>query len=92
MAPRLLRKLGLPHEAAHTTTLGLNGQVMEHARDSQKTMISAQYFDHLAPVDEPEVLVVPIKAYDLVLGLPWFRARNPEIDWSRNRLWSLRTP
>jgi len=25
MAPRLLRTLGLPHEAAHTTTLGLNG-------------------------------------------------------------------
>jgi hypothetical protein len=91
MTPRLLRKLGLPHEAAHTTTLGLNGHVMEHARDSRKTTISAQYFDHLAPVDEPEVLVVPIKAYDLVLGLPWFRARNPEIDWSRNRLLSLRT-
>jgi len=92
MAPRLVRKLGLPHEAAHTTTLGLDGQVMEHARDSRKTTMSAQYFDHLAPVDEPELLVVPIKAYDLILGLPWFRARNPEIDWSRNRLLSLRTP
>jgi hypothetical protein len=92
MAPRLLRKLGLPHEAAHTTTLGLIGHVIEHARDSRKTIISAQYFDHLAPVDEPEVPVVPITAYDLVLGLPWFQARNPEIDWSRNRLLSLRTP
>jgi len=92
MAPRLLSTLGLPHEAAHKTTLGLNRQVMEHARDSWKPTISAQYFDHLAPVDEPEVLVVPIKAYDLVIGLPWFRARNPEIDLSRNRLLSLRTP
>jgi hypothetical protein len=72
MAPRLLRKLGLPHEAAHITTLGLIGHVMEHARESRKTIISAQYFDHLAPVDQPEVPVVPIKAYDLVLGLPWF--------------------
>ena len=61
-APRLLGKLGLPHKAAHTTTLDLNEQVMEHTRDSRKTTISAQYFDHLAPVDKPEVLVVPIKS------------------------------
>jgi hypothetical protein len=65
---------------------------MEHTRDSRKTTISAQYFDHLSRVDEPDVLVVPIKAYDLVLGLPWFRARNQEIDQSPNRLLSLRTP
>jgi hypothetical protein len=64
---------------------------MEHPRDTQKTTISARYFDLLAPVDEPEVLVVPTKAYDLLLGLPWVRARNPEIEWSRNRLVSLRT-
>jgi len=92
MAQRLLPKLGLPHEAAHTTTLGLNGQMMEHARDSRKATISAQYLDHLALVDEPEVLVVPIKAYDSVLGLPWFAARNLEIEWSQNGLVSLRTP
>jgi hypothetical protein len=54
--------------------------------------ISVQYLKHLAPVDESEVLVVPIKAYDLVLGLPWFRARNPEIDWSKTLLLSLRNP
>jgi hypothetical protein len=69
-AGRLLRILGLPCTAAHTSNLGLNGQVMEHPRDTQKTTLSARYFDLLAPVDEPEVLVVPIKAYDLVLGLP----------------------
>jgi len=92
MAPRLLPNLGLPHEAAHTTTLGLNRQVKEHARESRKTTISARYFQHLAQVDEPEVLVVPIQAYDLVLRLPWFQARTLEMDWSRNRLVSLRTP
>jgi len=92
MAPRLPRKLGLAHEAAHTTTRGLNGQVMELARDSLKTTISTQYIYHSARVDEPEVLVIRIKVYDLVLGGPWFRARNPEMDWSRNRLLSSRTP
>ena len=71
-APRLLRKLWLPHEAAPTTTLGLNGQVMEHVRDRRKTTISAQYFDRSAPLDKPEVFVLPIKAYDLPLGLQWF--------------------
>jgi hypothetical protein len=51
-----------------------------------------QYFEHLKPVDESEVLFVPMKAYDLVLGLPWFKARNPEIDWTKGRLTALRTP
>jgi len=33
-----------------------------------------------------------MKAYDLVLGLPWFNTRNPEIDWTKGRLTALRTP
>jgi hypothetical protein len=65
---------------------------MEHSRDRWKTTISAQYCDSLAPVDDPEVLFVRMKADGVVLQLPWFRARNPEIDWSRNLLLSLRTP
>ena len=36
------------------------------------TRITVQYWDYLAPVDESDVLVVPMSAYDLVLGLPWF--------------------
>ena len=51
-----------------------------------------RYFEHLKPVDESEVLVVPMKAYDLVLGLPWFKGRNPEIDWTKGGLTALRTP
>jgi len=92
MAPTLLKKLGISHEVAHITTLGLGEQIMQHAKDSQKTTITVQYMEHLAPVTEPEVLVVPMRAYDLVLGLPWFRARNPEIDWSLRRLTVLRSP
>jgi hypothetical protein len=34
-----------------------------------------------------------MKAYDLVLGLAWFNARSPEIEWnSKARLTALRTP
>jgi hypothetical protein len=47
------------------------------------------YFEHEQPVDESDVLIVPMTAYDLVLGLPWFKARNPEIDWEAGKLLSL---
>jgi len=49
-------------------------------------------FEHLKPVDESEVLVVPMKVYDLVLGLPWLMVRNPEINCSNIRLTALRAP
>jgi len=48
--------------------------------------------EHLSPVQESEVLVVPMRAYDLVLGLPWFQYRNPDVDWQSGRLLALRTP
>jgi len=91
MAPRLLRRLGLPSEPAHITTLGLDSRVMMSVKDSRKTTILCQYIEHSAPVDEPDVLVVPMVAYDLVLGLPWFQSRNPEIDQSKGQLLGLRT-
>jgi hypothetical protein len=69
MCPKLLRRLRLRHQASHTTTIGLNGHVIEHTNDSQKMTISVEYFKHLAPVDQLEVLVVPIMAYDVVFGL-----------------------
>jgi hypothetical protein len=53
--------------------------------------ISCQYVEHSAQVDELDVLVVPIMTYDLVLGLPWFQSRNPEIGWSTDQLLGLRT-
>ena len=49
-----------------------------------------KYFEHQDLVDEPEVLIVPMTAYDLVLGLPWFQTKNADIDWEAGRLLSLR--
>jgi hypothetical protein len=92
ISPSLLRKLELPHEPAFTSTQGLNGQVMMSARESRKASLLVQYFEHLKPVDESEVSVVPMMAYDLVLGLTWYKARNLEIDWSKGRLTALQTP
>jgi len=80
ISPSLLRKLKLPHESAFTSTQGLNGQVMMSARESRKASLLVQYFEYLKLGDESEVLVFPINVYDLVLGWPWFKARNPEID------------
>jgi hypothetical protein len=91
-SPSLLRKLELPHEPAFISTPGLNCQVMMSARESRKASLEDQYLEHLEPVDESEVLVVAMKAYDLVLGLPWFKSRNPEIDWTNSPLAALRTP
>jgi hypothetical protein len=48
--------------------------------------------EHVSPVQESEVLVVPMRAYDLVLGLPCFKSRNPDVDWQIGRLLALRTP
>jgi hypothetical protein len=92
LGPRSLKKLGISHEAAHITTLGLGGQIMQHAKDIRKTSITVEYMEHLAPVAEPEVLVVPMRAYNQVLGLQWFRARNPEIDWNLRPLTALPSP
>jgi hypothetical protein len=83
--------LGLESQPAYVTTYGLDGKVLSHARDSRKTHLAVSYFNNQLeqPVDEPEVLIVPMTAYDLVLGLPWFRARNPVIDWAAGKLLSL---
>jgi len=80
MSPQLLSRLGLPHEAAHITTHDLDGQVIAHVRERRKTAMTVQYMDHLALVHKPEVLVVPMRAYDLVLGLPWFKTLKLEIN------------
>jgi len=56
---------------------------MQHAKDSRKTWITVQCVDSLTLVDRSNVLVVPMRTYDLVLGLPWFPKQNPDIDWAR---------
>jgi hypothetical protein len=91
MAPRLRKRLGLADEPAYVTTLGLDGQIMAHASESRKTTFTVQYMEQLSPVQESEVLVVPMRAYDLIFGLPWFESRNPDVDWQCSRLLALRT-
>ena len=82
ISAQLLNRLGLPHEAAHITTHGLDSQVIVHGRESHKTVMTVHNMHHLAPVHELEVLVVPLMAYNLVLGLPWFKTPKPEINWA----------
>ena len=92
ISPKLVNKLKLETEPARITTYGIDGKVIAHAKESRKTNLRIQYFEHLAPVDELDVLCVPIESYDLVLGLPWFQARNPEFDWAKNKVLGLQTP
>jgi len=91
ISPSLVRKLELPHEPAFTSTQGPNDQVMMFARKSRKASLLVEYFEHLEPVDKSEVLVVPMNRYHPVLGLPWFKARNTEIDCTKGRLTALRS-
>jgi len=69
----LLRKLELPLTPVFTSTQHPNDQVMISPKGSLKASLLVHYFKLLKPVDEAEVLVVRMKAYDLVLSLPWLR-------------------
>ena len=91
---KLVRYLSLREQTspAYITTRGLDGKILTRARDSQKLSLKMQYLSHLAPVEESEVLVVDMLAYDLVLGIPWFERHNPDIDWVGKRLMTLRNP
>ena len=91
MTLTLRKRLGLADEPAYVTTPGLNGQVMAHTSGSQKMAFMVQYMEHLLPVQESEVLLVPMLAYELVLGLPWFQSRTPDINRQRGRLLALPT-
>jgi hypothetical protein len=79
-SPRLIEILGLGKQQPHTTTYGLDGNIRSHVKDSRKTRLSVSYFEHEQPVDESDVLIVPMTAYDLVLELPWFKTAK-ELPW-----------
>jgi len=52
--------------------------------ESRKASLLVQYFEHLKPVDESKVLVSPMMAHNLVLGLPWQETRKSiaaMVDW-----------
>jgi len=70
MVPRLHKRLCLAHAPAYVMTLGLNGQVMAHRSEGRKTAFTLGYNKHLSLVQESALLVVPIRAYDSVLGWP----------------------
>jgi hypothetical protein len=92
ISPSLIWKLELPHKPTFTSTQCLNSQVMMSAKAPRNARLLVHNFEHLKPVDELEVTVVPMKAYDLVLGLPGFKARNPEIDWTKGQWIALERP
>jgi len=92
VALRLRGWLGLVYEPAFVTTLGLNGPVMAPANECPKRAFTVQYIAHLSPLEETEVVFVPMWAYDLGLWLPKFQSRNPDVDWQRGWLLALRIP
>ena len=94
ISPLLVERLGLENLTvpAYTTTEGIDGKIIMDARESRKLTLNIQYFDYLAGITENNCLIVPMQAYDLVLGIPWFKARDPEIDWLHGCLLCLRTP
>jgi len=47
--------------------------------------------EHLSPVQESEVLVVTMQAYILVLGLPSFQCRNPDVNRQCSQHLALQT-
>jgi hypothetical protein len=65
---------------------------MQDAEDSCKRWIAIQNLDYLALVNESDVLVVPMRTYNLEFGLPWFNKRNPDIDRAHRRLTAPRSP
>jgi hypothetical protein len=56
---------------------------MMSGKESRKASLLVHYFEHLKLVDQLEVIVVPMKEYDLVLGLLWFKTKKLEIDWTK---------
>ena len=89
MALGLGKQLSLPDEPAHVVTVVLNGQKMAHKDISEKPVVTVHYPDHIPPVQESEVLVVPMQAYNEVLGLRCYQSRNPDVEWQCGRLLAL---
>ena len=52
------------------SVLPISSTGMQCAKDSQTMWITVPYLDYLSRVDELDMLVMPMRAYDLVRGLP----------------------
>jgi len=59
-APRLRKWLGLLEDPGKVWTAGLHAQGMVHTSQSRKMAFTSQYLEHLSPVQELEVMVVPM--------------------------------
>ena len=71
--------------------VGIDGTVLAGAKGSQKVeSLRVRHLEHLTPTNESEVLVVPMTAYDLILGIPWLNTSNPDIDWKRKEVLAVR--
>jgi len=90
--PSRLRKLELPQDAAFTPTQDLNGPVMVSAKASRMASLLVQYFEPHNLVDESHVSFIRMTAYNLVLGLRWFKTTITKIDGTNGRLRALGTP
>lgn len=85
ISPELAQALGCKLRRAYTTTYGLDGNILSDAFSSRRTAIALEHAQatHAYEID---ALVVPLTAYQLVLGMPWFRAQQPAIDWRNGKL------
>ena len=83
ITPGLVGTLGFRNQAlpAHMAVWGLHWAILACAEDSRKLSLTLQYLQDTTAVDEPDILVVEMKAYELVLGLPWFQRHGPEVGW-----------
>ena len=83
ISPRLSERLGLAFTEANTATYGVDGKTLCEAETSRQCDVIVAYggdLNHLSP-HQITALVVEMEAYDLILGMPWFAAEDPEIDW-----------
>jgi hypothetical protein len=92
LAPSLRKWLAIADKLAYVTTLGLNGQLLAYTSESQKMASTVWYMEHISPVQQCDVLAVPVQAYDLVLRLPWLQSRYPDDIWQHSQILALQTP
>lgn len=87
--PKASHKFRLETKPANTTTYGINGQILVNCSDSHKTEFTAQYIPHWTLIKETETLIVLLKTYDMVLGIPWLQDQQPKIDWVAGKILGL---
>ena len=91
ISPKLSERLRLASTKANTATYGVDGKTLCEAEASRQCDVIVAYegdLNHISP-HQITALVVEMEAYDVILGMPWFAAEDPEIDWRNRRLLGL---